>query len=505
MDHFQRLYDTTVRTLDGLSGNGYGKEQDDRLRQEGTIATLNGEEVKWNKGDWVPTNEYKKPKKFERAADNITETVAHALNGDLGYRHLNTVRNEAVKMSAGAAHYVSTNVVEPLKTVSEDYGNGHYEPNGAGENLAVGIGSGLRLAEWGLDKAGDAGEYLGNHLDIDPRVSRFVAEEALTALATAGSSTVLKQGLKVANKLDNLIPPNTPRLVTAKGGAHVQIPTDVTSPQVMKAVTATDPEILKLGDVDTGDKIIGGEHGKWLARRNLEIQKRVDKLPSMRDELNEMIESGADLKEIKNFRKTIDDTKVMLHRKRSNVSLPTKEDPTWYQTTAGKRAKRQEELARGLETGEYLEAHHLFPKVLSAAFFDRMDWMINKGKAELDDLVLMNNIAIKLGRKPGDYKSGMLNMRKNPHNELHTAMDYALDEFNELEWSKKVNKAKNVDELLILWRDTIQDIVIPTAKDAESMNKLDETIKSVSSKFTGSKKPTKETFTKSLSHLSTSK
>ena len=84
-------------------------------------------------------------------------------------------------------------------------------------------------------------------------------------------------------------------------------------------------------------------------------------------------------------------------------------------------------------------------------------------------------------------------------------MDYALDEFNELEWAKKVSKAKNVDELLILWRDTIQDIVIPTAKDAESMNKLDETIKSVSSKFTGSKKPTKETFTKSLSHLSNSK
>jgi len=240
MNHFQRLYDTTVRTLDGLSGNGYGKEQDDRLRQEGTIATRNGEEVKWNKGDWVPTNEYKKPKKFEIEVDNITDNITHALNGDLGYRHLNTVRNEAVKMVGGVAHYVSTNVTDPLKTVSEDYGNGHYEPNGAGENLAVGIGSGLRLAEWGLDKAGDAGEYLGNHLDIDPRVSRFVAEEALTALATAGSSTVLKQGLKVANKLDNLIPPNTPQLAIAKGGAHVQIPTatpDELLPQVMEAAS----------------------------------------------------------------------------------------------------------------------------------------------------------------------------------------------------------------------------------------------------------------------------
>ena len=111
--------------------------------------------------------------------------------------------------------------------------------------------------------------------------------------------------------------------------------------------------------------------------------------------------------------------------------------------------------------------------------------MINKGIAEADDLVLMNNIAIKLGAKPGDYKSNMLNMRTKPHNELHTAMDYAKDEFNELEWAEKVNKAKNVDELLVLWRDTIQDVVLPTAQDAVSINKLDDALQSVSTSYSG--------------------
>ena len=32
MNHFQRLYDTTVRTLDGLSGNGYGLLETDKVR-----------------------------------------------------------------------------------------------------------------------------------------------------------------------------------------------------------------------------------------------------------------------------------------------------------------------------------------------------------------------------------------------------------------------------------------------------------------------------------------
>jgi hypothetical protein len=332
---------------------------------------------------------------------------------------------------------------------------------------------------------------LAKSAGIDERAGDLLTEVA-GDIAMTGAGAALKGASNI-----ELPKPPQPQLVTAGGVTTYKTPFNLPPQkggQVLEAVTAKNPEILALGGVKRGDDIISPEQAKHLTRRAKEVQQRVDKLPLMRDQLNEMIESGADKKKIKRFRDTIDDTKAMLHRKRSNVSVPTEEDPLWYQTTPGKAAKKQEEIARGLKAQEYLEAHHLFPKVLSSAFYDRMDWMINKGIAQQDDLVLMNNIAIKLGRKPGDYKSNMLNMRINPHNELHTAMDYAKDEFNEAEWAKKVSKAKDVDDLLILWRDTIKNTVLPTAEDALSMNKLDKTIESVSPKFTGSKKPSKEIF-----------
>ena len=380
------------------------------------------------------------------------------------------------------------------------------------KNIGKGIQDTLdyadQVADEGMDSVGDIPYWAVGHFNqgkeryrsnarnlaesanIDPRAGDLLTEVAGDIALTGAGAAV-----KGASNL-NLPTPPQPQLVTAGGIAGYRPPLNLPQKggQVLEAVTAKNPEILALGGVKRGDDIISPEQAKHLTRRAQEVQERVDKLPLMRDQLNEMIESGADPKKIKRFRATIDDTKAMLHRKRSNVSVPTKEDPLWYQTTAGKAAKKQEEIARGLKAQEYLEAHHLFPKVLSSAFYDRMDWMINKGIAEQDDLVLMNNIAIKLGRKPGDYKSNMLNMRTNPHNELHTAMDYAKDEFNEVEWAKKVSKAKDVDDLLILWRDTIKNTVLPTAEDAISINKLDKTIESVSPTFTGSKKPSKEIF-----------
>lgn len=358
-------------------------------------------------------------------------------------------------------------------------------PGDAGLFVVGSVRKGIEDFRYGARAASEAAGF-------DPRTGdalTLVAEE----IATLGAG-------KLGKTISKLPPPSAPKLVPALAAVQQQTQAKYFGSvipkggQVLEAVTAKNPEILSLGGVKRGDDIISPEQAKHLTRRAKEVQQRVDKLPLMRDQLNEMIESGADKKKIKRFRDTIDDTKAMLHRKRSNVSVPTKEDPLWYQTTPGKAAKKQEEIARGLKAQEYLEAHHLFPKVLSSAFYDRMDWMINKGIAEQDDLVLMNNIAIKLGRKPGDYKSNMLNMRMNPHNELHTAMDYAKDEFNEAEWAKIVSKAKDVDDLLILWRDTIKNTVLPTAEDAISMNNLDKTIESVSPKFTGSKKPSKEIF-----------
>ena len=392
------------------------------------------------------------------------------------------VETEALTMATQAVSPIIKSVTDQAEWEAEQ---GNISP------MAT-LGHGIRT----IRGTGNAGAHLAHHTGVDQDIGRFIGEGVADSVLTAGVGKASK-ALRRSTPLTIGGGPK-PALAGATSGRNtVSINPGANpnlSPQVMEAVTAKNPEILALGGVKRGDDIITPEQAKHLTRRAGEVQKRVDQLPLLRDQLNNMVMEGADPRKLKNLRDRIEDTKTMLHRKRSNVSVPTKEDPLYYKTAQAKLAKKQEELQRGLETGEYLEQHHLFPKVVSSAFFDRMDWMINKGLAEADDLVLMNEVAIKLGRKPGDYKSGMLNMRQQPHNELHTAMDYVKDEFNEAEWAAKVGKTKTVDDLLVLWRDTIQDNIVPNAQNAISIDKLDDAIKPVSPKFSGSKKPSKEVF-----------
>ena len=480
----EQVFEGVQQQVDGKDSTQINEE----VREIGSEAVLNGEPVFWSGQNY----EWQSKASFDKLM-----AEGQFRMGEIAAQRIGNSITEAIPQEV--KDFATEKITDATTAAVDWYDSQSYENKRRYINPTLNIANGVvTLADQGL-------EFISEKTNT----SRFITDELAMAALTAGGSAAirratpaLKQSANIAGAriargvkeafplegLDSIIkggPPTPPAALATVGAAPgVQLNVEKGG-AVMKAVTARNREILELGGVSTGDKIISYGQAEHLTRRAGEIQERVDKLPLMRDQLNEMIESGADLQEIKNFRDTIENTKAMLHRKRSNVSQPTPEDPLWYQTTAGKAAKRKEELAKGLKTGEYLEAHHLFPKVLSSAFFDRMDWMINKGIAEADDLVLMNNIAIKLGRKPGDYKSGMLNMRTKPHNELHTAMDYAKDEFNELEWAEIVNKTKNVDELLILWRDTIQDVVIPTAKDAVSMNKLDNALQSTSTSYTG--------------------
>lgn len=461
-------------------------------RKIGQDAVLNGNKVKWS-GDHYGWQSLASHKKLQ-------------INGDLNkggdfVRNVNQLGRQALQVIQPALTLPGIKqTLEVLNEANENAKETYYNPQlreqqgplvGSINQIVGGLNEGVNtVTNYWAGKAKDAG--------IHPDIGRWgsgAVVETVKDLAIGGAATKLT---KVASKIPPA-PGMRPALAIASAGNNTTLPSlpsppKSLAPQVMEAVTAKNPEILALGGVKHGDDIITPEQAKHLTRRAGEVQQRVDQLPLLRDQLNNMIMDGADRKEIDNLRDRIESTKTMLHRKRSNVSVPTKEDPLYYKTTQSKLAKRQEELQRGLKTGEYLEQHHLFPKVVSSAFFDRMDWMINKGLAEADDLVLMNEIAIKLGRKPGDYKSGMLNMRQQPHNELHTAMDYLKDEFNEAEWAAKVGKAKTVDDLLVLWRDTIQDNVIPNAQNAISIDKLDDQIKSVSSRFSGSQKPSPKLF-----------
>ena len=203
---------------------------------------------------------------------------------------------------------------------------------------------------------------------------------------------------------------------------------------VLKAVTARDPESLKLAGVKTGQDIVSIDEAKQLTKRSLKVQTHLDKIDSLEIKLIEALDLGADDYTIKRLRANLKKERPKLYSARSNVSVPTKEDPLYYGSAEARRERDALALSKG--TTEALEEHHLFPKVVSAAFFGKMDELIKKGKAELDDLLLMNRVAIAKGRKPGDYKSGMYLLEKAPHNEYHTIMKEAGDEF-------KLNQAES--------------------------------------------------------------
>ena len=251
---------------------------------------------------------------------------------------------------------------------------------------------------------------------------------------------------------------------------------------VLKAVTARDPESLRLAGVKTGEDIISPEQAKQLTKRSLKVEQHLAKIDSLQTGLIDALDTGADASTIKRLRANLKKERPKLYSARSNISVPTPEDPLYYGTAAARRDRKAIALTEGVT--ETLEEHHLFPKVVSGAFFGKMDELIKAGKAELDDLVLMNRVAIAKGRKPGDYKSGMYILGETPHNEYHTLMKEAGDEFkrNQAEaWAGVVNEAKTVDDLLVLWRDTLDNLVVPTAEDIQSYNKLDKLLQEIRS------------------------
>lgn len=347
-----------------------------------------------------------------------------------------------------------------------------------------------------LEAYDQALETVSEATNIDKRVVGLTTDLAVGAV-TGGSGTAAKLSTQAAtgvaktvkrgiSLVDDVLPPPTGLAPALAGGAPMPTPRPQLSFEragiVFKAVTAKDPESLRLAGVKTGQDIVSPAEAKQLTRRSLKVQQHVDKLDSLESTLMDSLESGADAYTIKRLRANIKKERPKLYSARSNVSVPTKEDPLYYGTAAARRDRDALALSKGVT--EALEEHHLFPKVVSGAFFAKMDQFIKAGKAELDDLLLMNRVAIAKGRKPGDYKSGMYMLEKAPHNEYHTIMKEAGDEFkfNQAEsWAKIVDEAKDVDDLLVLWRGTLDDLVIPTAQDIQSYDKLDALLKEIRS------------------------
>ena len=352
---------------------------------------------------------------------------------------------------------------------------------------------------------GDLAENLG----VDPRIGSFAGGEFVDTLATAGLGSVAKKTAAVVDKL----PPGgmSPQLAMAGGmTAPTQLAPQITKGGVvMKAVTTTDQPTLEAvrGGVKTGDKLVTPTQGKRLIRRDVEIDRLKGSIEQTNVQLDALLELQGDpnnlrlflndnpeveklmgmyegrpdqIKKVANrLRERRIGAQESLSRQQSNILPFDETDPNFFRSKEGLVAKKQEEVRRSIEG--YLEQHHLFPKGISAAFFGRMDDLISKGKADKDDLILMAEYAVAQGKRTGDVKSNLINMQKDPHNELHTMLRASGAELGKTDYVRSLKDVKDVNELMRRWRAMLDSDVAYNVDTAKVWEPLDDLIKEVRS------------------------
>ncbi len=142
--------------------------------------------------------------------------------------------------------------------------------------------------------------------------------------------------------------------------------------------------------------------------------------------------------------------------------------------------KKLEQSARAVKG--FLEQHHRFPKGISAAYFDKMDALISKGLAEKDDLIAMAEFAANQGRRTGDVRANLLNMLKDPHNELHTILRDQGAEIPKSAIQNSLKDVKNVDELMARWKEILAGDVAYNMDTAKIWEPLDNLLKEIQNK-----------------------
>ncbi len=276
---------------------------------------------------------------------------------------------------------------------------------------------------------------------------------------------------------------------------------------MLGVVTTTDQPILKAVGVKTGQKIVTPKQGKRLIRRDVEIDRLKGSIEKSNEQLDALLELQGDpdnlriflndnpeveqlmgmyegrrdqIKKVANrLRERRMGAQESLSRQQSNVLPFDESDPNFFRSKEGLAAKKDEEVRRNI-TG-YLEQHHLFPKGISAAFFGKMDDLISKGKADKDDLIVMAEYAVKQGKRTGDVRSNLINMQKDPHNELHTMLRASGAELGKTDYVRSLKDVKDVNELMRRWRDMLDADVAYNVDTAKVWEPLDDLIKEVRS------------------------
>jgi hypothetical protein len=294
-----------------------------------------------------------------------------------------------------------------------------------------------------------------------------------------------------APPIDMMMPPGMAPAMA--GGAPMPPPMQLQVNKggiVLKAVTSQHKEALALTGRKTGEEIVGADVGlgKQLTKRTKDILSKESEIKYLKETLEGLDELKGDPNNLMRFvsedpdlfkiwtrytekygadkvfakvRSNLAEKKAeadtMWSRTKSNV-LPFEKEGNlskWYNSSAAKPFKQKAEKilrARGdLKIKEYLEQHHLIPKGMTAAYFDKMDQLIANGKAKLDDLVLMAEVAVAKGKPTGDVKVNIEDMIPGPHNEMHMVLRSQGAEVSKSKLIKDLSKVNSVDELMEKW------------------------------------------------------
>ena len=488
VDTALRLFDDSTRKLEGgqqLQDYAAGKIDSTQINEEqrpiGSKAILNGKEVYWAGQNYGYQSKGSYDKLMEEGQFRMGQIAGQRLGSDI----VSAISPEAKQaVQSGIETAVQAGV-----DLYYDSGLVRDAVNALQPTLQV-VGGGIRLADRGLE----AVSRITN-------TSRFITDEAVMALATGGASAaarragpVVKKGLQAIDKalptIDDFTGPGSgmalagagPQLTMRGGSVNLQPPT------VMKAVTTTVPEALEAAGVRTGDELMDARLGKQYTKRNRDVLAKENDIKYLKETLAGLDELKNDPKNLIKFinknpelletwnrytkkygadeafsrtraniaqRKTNADT--AWSQLKSNV-LPFEKDGEyrrWYGSDAAKPDRRRVETAlrvKGdLKIKEYLQQHHLIPKGMTAAYFNKMDQLIAAGKAKPDDLIVMAQVALKKGMPTGDVKANLKDLIPAPHAELHTILRRQGDEIAKSKLIKDLSKINNVDDLMRLW------------------------------------------------------
>lgn len=377
----------------------------------------------------------------------------------------------------GVATWMDKNAVDPYRQAAQD-------PAQVGTPQAL-LGTILTLPETGSTAGREAARAVG----VDVRVGESIGGAAGEALQ-GGVVGKFGQAAKAISKL----PPGTGKLqpaMAAVDGLQLNFgkaTATLEPPTVMKAVTTTVPEALEAARVSTGQKLMDARLGEQYTKRTKDILAKENDIKYLKETLEGLDELKGDPKSLMTFiqkdpdllytwnrytekygaEEAFDRTRANLAQRKTNADtawsqiksnvLPFEKEgdyKKWYGSDAAKPMRRKAEVvlrAKGdLKIKEYLQQHHLIPKGMTAAYFDKMDQLIAAGKAKPDDLIVMALIARNKGMPTGDVKVNLKDLIPTPHAELHTILRRQGDEVAKTKLIKDLSKVDSVDDLMRMW------------------------------------------------------